>query len=141
MVLFKDLQTHATALIAAHAFFTGQTVLEDRGNKEKEIEEALRTIGQAVAVPLILDGVTSTGAQGGGTAILDCGLAVLLKQNPKKASLDIYEMMVAVKAALLGYNSRNPNDVYRMSDKAFIVDDTDPGAITYHLFFDKRVAF
>lgn len=140
MILFKDLQTRTTELIAEHAFFAGQTVLEDRGDKEKEIEQALRTVGQVVFVPLIPAGDTNRILQGGGTAILDCTLAVHIFQNPKKASLDVYEMMAAVKSALLGYNPRNPKDVYRLNSEAFRISYDDAGLIIYTMAFDKDCA-
>jgi hypothetical protein len=63
--------------------------------------------------------------------------------NPKKATLNIYEMVTAAKDALLQYASPagNPNDSYHVSTKAFIVDESDQGVVAYQCFFEKRCVF
>lgn len=136
VLAFEDVQSTAKALIAAHPFFVGQTVIENRGQTLGEIEAALRDLGQAVIVyPIKSD---TDAANGLGSVKTVVFFDVLFIFNPEKGTLDIYEMVVNGVSAVIDYfPPNNPNDRFKF-DSIQIAED-DSGVWGYIVTFKKAV--
>jgi len=124
--------------IAAHTFFTSQTVLDDNGDSMELEEAALNNpaLGQCVTVLPLLDAELMS-LQGHGAALLRVGLAVRFAVNPAKHQLDVLEMMRKGTGALLAYSIADKRDCFSVAPKAFIISDGDPGLLAYTCFFEK----
>jgi hypothetical protein len=137
VIALSAVQEQVRTLIAASAYFADVTVLADDGTKFPEEEDALRNTGHCVTVLPLLDGQTVGNATG--SAILSVSIAVRVAINPELATLDIYEMVSQVIAAVLNYGLANKQDRFELARgaKCFTVDDSDPGLMAYIVFFDK----
>lgn len=148
MTHLKDIQALAAAQILAHATFaaSGETpaevVLIDDGKQQPAEDAALLERGHAVTVLPILDGETID--QGVDEAVVSAGVAVRVAINPETATKNIYQLIADAKQAVIGYDGgtvRNPNNRFKVAQKAFTIDGSDPGLLAYILFFEKRCVF
>jgi hypothetical protein len=143
MIAFEDAQQHATDLIAAHAYFSGETVIAELGLGSDAREAALNGRGICVSVLPLDEGRASS--QGTAAAGVRVSVITLLEVNPRvnaeQAQKDVYLAIKAIKAALLAYTGVNPNDRYSVAERAFDFSDHDPGLLGYLQTFNKIVVF
>lgn len=139
MLHLKDVQQKTADLIVAHATFAGESVLVDLGKASPDEETALGNAGHVVTVLPLLDGDTVN--QGASEALLQVGVAVSIRINPEKSTKNIYQLLVDAKDAVTGWKPLNPNDRFALAEKAFVVDDSDPGSLGFILFFRKKCVF
>jgi len=143
MIKLEDLQEHARGLIAANAYFSGETVLAELGLSSDDRESALNTRGFCISVLPIDEGRKSS--QGAGAAVKSVSVVCLLEIQPKVnagtggAGKDIYQALRAVESSLLGYSPVNPSDRYSVHERAWDFSDHDPGLLAYLQNFIKLV--
>ena len=144
MITLKEVQAEAVALITAHAYFAGETVIEDVGMSDDAIGAALQDRGFCVVVLPVLGGAMTS--QGKGTAVLNVDLMVTLYVNPKtnaeagKANKDIVEAIEKLVAAVLDYDQceKVPESKFKLAPDAFNISTFDPGTFTYDVFFNRK---
>lgn len=143
MINFKDVQTHAYDLIKVATSFAGSPLkaIKDDGHQHDAEQALLRTAGYHATVLPLLD--ADLIGEGAGASIIDAGLAIRVAVNPAiTPTPDAYALIREVKQTLTSWDPpKNEAERYRVADKAFIIDDTDPGEIAYILFFTKRCVF
>ena len=143
MIKLEDLQEHARGLIAANAYFAGETVLAELGLSNDDREKALQTRGICVSVLPLDEGRKSS--QGAGAAVKSVSVICLLEIQPavnasaSGAQKEIYRAIRAVEASLLGYAPTNPTDRYSVNERAWDFSDHDSGLLAYLQNFTKLV--
>lgn len=153
MIDFTLVQQHARDIVATAEPFASEAtegiplVHKDTGNIYEAEQRSLLHKGYYATVLPLLDG--DQVAQGGSTGVIDAGVAVRVAINPAGTQdqsnsgayippKDIYQLVKAVKQTLLGWKKLVEAERYKLAQKCFLIDDTDPGELAYVLFFTKR---
>jgi hypothetical protein len=139
VIALKDVQTAARDLIAGHAYFASENVIDDRGVSDPVIEKALRERGICVVVEPILAGKVTT--HGGKIAVVDCEIFIQIQINPviNNGAKDIYLGISNIVAALTAPGPINPNDRFFLKPEgnAIQLSSFEPGLWAYDLTFTK----
>jgi len=114
---------------------TSQTAGIIRANEDQVTEIALRDNGHAVTIFPILDAETIGRAPG--KTMLDVGVGVRIETNPERATKNVHTLIKDAIAALT-VRTTEPNDAFKIADKALEVDPSDPGLLSYILYFQKQ---
>jgi hypothetical protein len=145
LIAFEDVQHDAATTIAAHAYFAGESVIEDLGNQQSAIEAALRDRGFVLVVCPVLRGKVHS--QGDGLCIINTDLFFQILLNPAVnsqstgANKDLYLGLHNAVAALIEKNPTNPNDRYKLNPENGIeLSSFDPGLWAYDVSFTKLAA-
>jgi hypothetical protein len=137
MMPLAEIKPTCRNLILAQPLWADEAVLDDEGLSTKAEETALLTDGHVCVVLPLLS--ASLADQAGTVAIADVGVGILVSINPKLASKKMLELMQAVRTALLeSYTAATPADKFRLAERPFVLQDDDPGLLSYLLLFVKR---
>ena len=146
MITLKEIQAAAVTLIEAHAFFAGETVIQDLGNSDDLLGQTLEERGFAVVVVPVLGGAMIS--QGKDKVLVNADLMVTLYINPKtnpesgKANKDMGEAIESLVAAMLEYDQceKVPHSKFKLASDAFNISTFDGGLFAYDVFFQRQCA-
>lgn len=133
-----EVQQAARDTIAAHAYFTGLSVIMDDGTIQNQEETALAAAGKCVVVGPVLVGDLS--GQGSGAGLLIVGIAVIYEVNPNKSDTDPLEMVKKGTAALLGYSVTDKRNNFAMAEEFLNIRVDDQGLRAYTAIYEKLAA-
>lgn len=132
----STIQSVAQAQIAAHAFFSGRSVLVNDGRQRDAIEAALNTAGFVVIVDLPLSGVPTEQFQD--VTIAEVTLPVRVVLNPEvDATTNLLDAVEAVHNALKAYSPTDEANRFTFDNEGFQLFTFDDGTVAFHLLFTK----
>jgi hypothetical protein len=147
MLSLTSIQATVRSAIAAHAYFSGVSVIADDGRQDPAIETELTTKGFVVVVCPILG--AKAVSQAGGRLLLVSEIVVRVMESPEVnaanggAQKGTTAAIAAVCAAVLGW--RPAGGLPGTSEKLFeaapdflAITNYDPGLIIYDLNFQKH---
>jgi len=98
-------------------------------------ETALRNRGHCLTIFAPLTGEVTS--QAPGKASVEVSIAVRVDVNEEKATKEPFTLVHAVTEALLQRVCETVNR-YTLDDPAFVMDDTDPGLVSYLVYFKRN---